>query len=61
MAPRRQSGGSWSLVIGSDDLAAMTSWLREISEVTLRPTDSTLVLAGGGTEHRCAAINERVA
>jgi DNA-binding transcriptional MerR regulator len=56
LAPRR--GGTWSLVVDAGELGAVSSWLRSVDEVVAAATDGALVLAAGGTERRCQAINE---
>ncbi len=54
----RQHGGDWSRVLDLDGLGSITAWLRTVDEVVATPTEDGLVMAGDGTEHRSAVIDE---
>ncbi len=54
----RRHGGYWSRVLAPDGLGSITAWLRTVDEVVATPIEDGLVLAGDGTEHRSAVIDE---
>ncbi|MGO4647574.1 MerR family transcriptional regulator [Nocardia sp. 2YAB30] len=58
LVPRRQHGGTWSLVLDADGLAPISAWLRDVAEIVATPTDHALILTADGAEHRSAVIDE---
>ncbi|TQM25386.1 DNA-binding transcriptional MerR regulator [Nocardia bhagyanarayanae] len=58
LAPLRDGGEEWSVVVEAATLAPLRPWLDSIEEVVLAPSDSGIAFASGEIEHRCTGIEQ---
>ncbi|MEV0294681.1 MerR family transcriptional regulator [Nocardia sp. NPDC050710] len=58
LVPDRQDGGTWATILEADDLAGLSTWARDIAEISVAHAGDGMVFAGDGIERRCAAIAE---
>lgn len=57
VVPQRTSGEDWSLVVEAGTLAALSTWLRAVTEIVLTPDVGALVVRGGDIERGCRVID----
>ncbi|MCP2292125.1 DNA polymerase III subunit beta family protein [Nocardia amikacinitolerans] len=58
LAPLRDGGEEWSVVVEAATLAPLRPWLDSIEEVVLAPSDSGIAFVCGEIEHRCNGIEQ---
>ncbi|MEV0340800.1 MerR family transcriptional regulator [Nocardia sp. NPDC050713] len=58
LAPLRDGGEEWSVVVEAAKLAPLCPWLDTIEEVVLAPSESGIALTCGEIEHHCTGIEQ---